>query len=181
MRRWLILVAGCVAAVGLIAAMGAVAASAGRPAAAPAAEPPAVTAAPAAAGHPAGGAHHGGAGKLELYAVQTGKLGTVVTDGQGRLLYGSDGDANDPPASHCTGPCAQRWLPLVVPPGQEPDLLGVDADTVGRVARDDGSSQLTIGGWPVYVNRSDDGELKAPATDGPGWFAVTPQGAKVPL
>ena len=100
---------------------------------------------------------------LELYAVQTGTLGVVVTDGEGRVLYGSDGDQADPPQSHCTDACAQAWLPLTVPAGQEPQLLGVEATAVGRLARPDGSSQLTLGGWPVYVNRSDDGQLKQAA------------------
>ena len=101
-----------------------------------------------------------GSNDLELYAVQTGTLGVVVTDGEGRVLYGSDADQTNPPQSHCTDSCAQTWLPLTVPAGQEPELLGVDEAAVGRMARPDGSSQLTLGGWPVYVNRSDDGELK---------------------
>ena len=42
-------------------------------------------------------------------------------------------------------------------------MLGVDEAAVGRLARPDGSSQLTLGGWPVYVNRSDDGQLKQAA------------------
>jgi hypothetical protein len=51
---------------------------------------------------------------------------------------------------------------------------------VGRVTRDDGSSQLTLGGWPVYVNKGDTGELKAAAPDAHGtWFAMSPQGEKV--
>jgi predicted lipoprotein with Yx(FWY)xxD motif len=119
---------------------------------------------------------------VELYAVQTGTLGVIVTDGEGRLLYSSSKDANNPPTSHCTGTCAQEWLPLVVPPGEEPDLLGVQPDQVGRVTRDDGSSQLTLGGWPVYVNKNDDGGLKSAAPDAHGaWAVMTPEGQKVPV
>jgi predicted lipoprotein with Yx(FWY)xxD motif len=121
-----------------------------------------------------------GDGGLELYAVQTGSLGIVVTDGAGRLLYGSVHDANNPPTSRCAGSGAQEWQPLVVPPGQQPQLLGVDARTVGRLARADGSSQLTLAGWPVYVNRDDDGGMKvtSPAAHG-SWFVMTPQGGKI--
>jgi predicted lipoprotein with Yx(FWY)xxD motif len=124
-----------------------------------------------------------GSGELELYAVQTGALGVVVTDGEGRVLYGSDGDQTTPPQSHCTDACAQAWLPLTVPAGQEPQLLGVDAEVVGRLARQDGSSQVTLGGWPVYVNRNDDGQLKAAPSgvQSAGWFAMSPTGAKVAL
>jgi predicted lipoprotein with Yx(FWY)xxD motif len=138
----------------------------------------------------AGGANAGdpagmpgmGSGGVELYAVQTGTLGIVVTDGAGRLLYGSAGDANNPPTSHCSGACAQEWQPLVVPKGQKPELLGVDARHVGLVGRDDGSSQLTLGGWPAYVNRDDDGGLKAAAPAAHGaWFVMTPQGGKIQI
>ena len=47
----------------------------------------------------------------------------------------------------------------------------------------DGSSQLTLGGWPVYVNRNDDGQLKvaAPGLQAAGWFAMSPAGEKVTL
>jgi predicted lipoprotein with Yx(FWY)xxD motif len=142
------------------------------------------TAGQAASGH---SGHSGMAGMgsndLELYAVQTGTLGVIVTDGEGRVLYGSDADQTNPPQSHCTDACAQTWLPLTVPAGQEPELLGVDQTTVGRVARPDGSSQLTLGGWPVYVNRSDDGQLKeaTPGLQSQGWFAMSPTGTKVAL
>jgi hypothetical protein len=70
-----------------------------------------------------------------------------------------------------------------VPAGQEPQLLGVEATVVGRLARPDGSSQLTLGGWPVYVNRNDDGQLKvaAPGLQADGWFAMSPAGEKVAL
>ena len=155
--------AACVAVLGLSTACGS---GATAPAAAPAApvtvdeaqaRPPRVTAVTPATPVPAAA----GSTDLELYAVQTGTLGVVVTDGEGRVLYGSDGDQTDPPQSHCTDACAQTWLPLTVPAGQEPQLLGVDeATVVGRLARPDGSSQLTLGGWPVYVNRNDDGQLK---------------------
>ena len=115
--------------------------------------------------------------------MQTGTLGVVVTDGEGRVLYGSAGDQADPPQSHCTDACAQAWQPLTVPAGQEPQLLGVEATVVGRLARPDGSSQLTLGGWPVYVNRNDDGQLKvaAPGLQAAGWFAMSPAGEKVAL
>ena len=179
----LIVAATGVAALSLATACGS---GATTPAAAPAA--PATVAdtaaAQAAEGHDGHGGMAGmGSNDLELWAVQTGTLGIVVTDGEGRVLYGSDADQTNPPQSHCTDACAQTWLPLSVPAGQEPELLGVDETAVGRVARPDGSSQLTLGGWPVYVNRSDDGQLKqaAPDVQSQGWFAMSPAGAKVAL
>ena len=173
--------AACVSALGLSTACGS--------STAPAAPPVTVDEAAdqAATGHGGHSGHSGssaaGATDLELYAVQTGTLGIVVTDGEGRVLYGSAGDQADPPQSHCTDACAQAWQPLTVPAGQEPQLLGVEATVVGRLARPDGSSQLTLGGWPVYVNRNDDGQLKvaAPGLPAAGWFAMSPTGEKVAL
>jgi len=69
-----------------------------------------------------------GDGGVTLYAVQTGTLGIIVTDGGGHVLYGSVKDANDPPTARCAGTCADEWEPLVVPAGQQPQLLGVKAD-----------------------------------------------------
>ena len=170
----------CAAALGLATACG----SGSTPAAPSAAAPVTFTDTAGRQGH-GGHAGHGAAGstELELYAVQTGTLGIVVTDGEGRVLYGSSGDQADPPQSHCTDTCAQTWQPLTVAAGEEPELLGVEATVVGRLARPDGTSQLTLGGWPVYVNRNDDGQLKvaAPGLQAAGWFAVSPYGEKVAL
>jgi predicted lipoprotein with Yx(FWY)xxD motif len=199
MRRVTLLVHATVGAavLGLSAACG----GGSPPAAAPASSAPEIVAAPSGQGGSAtqggsgaqgghsgsgghGGAHghHAGPGGVELYAVQTAVLGTVVTDGAGRLLYGSAGDANDPPTSRCADACAQQWHPLVVPAGQEPQLLGVDADKVGRVTRADGAAQVTLSGWPLYVNSADDGALKSTAPDARGaWFVLTPQGERVPV
>jgi predicted lipoprotein with Yx(FWY)xxD motif len=128
--------------------------------------------------------HHGmtsaGHPVLGLYAVQTGKLGVVATDGVGHLLYRSDADSASPSTSNCDGDCIQTWIPVLLTEGQAPELLGVDPGIVGTLDRPDGSSQLTLGGWPLYINRNDDGFLQAPemrASAGT-WFAVTPTGDK---
>jgi predicted lipoprotein with Yx(FWY)xxD motif len=141
--------------------------------AAPAAPPPIPPPAPAAA--------HGGhsTSAVGLYAVQSGPLGVVATDSEGHLLYRSDADTADPPASACTGDCAVTWIPLVVADGAEPELLGVDEALVGRLARAEGE-QLTLAGWPLYRHRDDSGELLDTGQNGAGntWFAITPTGDK---
>jgi predicted lipoprotein with Yx(FWY)xxD motif len=115
-----------------------------------------------------------------LYAVQTGPLGVVLTDGSGHLMYRSDADTADPPTSTCVGPCAQTWLPVVVEPDQELDLAGVDEALVGRLQRADGATQLTLAGWPLYRHRDDDGSLASTGQHGAEgiWFVVTPTGEK---
>lgn len=131
--------------------------------------------APAAAPSPPGET-----GPPVLYAVQTGPLGIVVTDGSGRLMYRSDDDSADPPTSACTGACTETWIPVTMAQGQEPELLGVDPGDVGTVTRDDGARQLTLGGWPLYRYRDDPGTLDSTGQHGADgtWFAVTTTGEK---
>jgi predicted lipoprotein with Yx(FWY)xxD motif len=154
-----------------------------------AAPPTAATAAPDGHGQhgaPGGhGGHGGGHGSPEvpapsLYAVQTGPLGVVLTDGSGHLIYRSDTDRADPPTSACTGACAETWIPVTAPADQELDLAGVKKDLVGRLQRADGSSQLTLAGWPLYRYRDDDGSLASTGQNGADgtWFVVTPTGEK---
>ncbi len=136
------------------------------------------------AGEPSGGAaggHSGhGNGGLGLYAVQSGPLGVVTTEGDGRLVYVNTADT--PTASTCTGACAEEWLPLLVVEGTEPELLGVDEELVGTLPRPEGV-QLTLAGRPLYHRADDSGALSdadvaAHGTDGT-WFAIGPNGVPV--
>lgn len=132
-------------------------------------------AAPAAPPPPA--AHSGHGAGVGLYAVQSGPLGVVTTDADGHIVYRHDADT--PTSSACTGACAQVWLPIVVPPGAEPELLGVDPGDVGRLERPEGS-QLTLAGWPLYHRADDDGGLTDAGEHGADgvWFAITPDGER---
>jgi predicted lipoprotein with Yx(FWY)xxD motif len=130
-------------------------------------------------GQPPAQHQHGGDG-LQLWATQTAALGIITLDGVGHILYRSDADANNPPASNCTGACTQRWTPVTVPDGQEPELLGIKPDQVGTLRRDDGTVQVTLAGWPLYTAAGDQGDhdgTGANGTDGQ-WFAITPTGEK---
>ena len=133
----------------------------------------------AAAGHGSPGQHGGAPGVLELWAVQTGPLGVVVTDGAGHLIYRSDKDSSQPPASACTDSCVTAWEPVVITQGP-PVLLGVDESKVGTVARPDGGDQVTLAGWPLYRRAGEQPGLQTAGADGTDgvWFAVAPDGAK---
>lgn len=148
------------------------AAGCGAPAAPP--EPAAAPVAPA-AGH---SGHDSGA--PALWAVQSGPLGVVTTDGAGHMLYRSDADSAAPPTSNCLDACTQTWVPMLLPAGQQPELLGVDKTKVGQLVRPDGGVQLTLAGWPLYYNATDDPGLVDAGHNGEdGWAAITPTGAKV--
>lgn len=126
-----------------------------------------------------GGMHHGSDG-VQLWAVQSGPLGVVVTNADGHVLHRFDGDSASPSTTTCTGACADQWPPLLLEAGTQPELLGVDADQVGVLQRADGTRQVTLAGWPLYMYAQDDGSLTTTAgqgTDGK-WFAVAPDGSK---
>ena len=53
-------------------------------------------------------------------------------------------------------------------------------DLVGQIQRADGSTQLTLAGWPLYRNRDDDGTLTNAGHNGEDgtWFVVNPTGGQ---
>jgi len=76
------------------------------------------------------------------------KMGNVVTNQKGFVLYRFDKDSANPPKSACVDKCALVWPPALT--DGNPELSGVSADLVGTVTRADGTRQITVGGWPAY-------------------------------
>lgn len=116
--------------------------------------------------------------RVRIAAATVPALGTIVTDGDGYTLYRFDKDTANPPASYCTGACASTWPPVLV--RVVPQLAGISPSAVGTVTRPDGTTQLTIGGWPVYRYALDTapGEYKGEGVGGT-WYAISPQGKKI--
>ncbi|RLK61296.1 hypothetical protein [Actinokineospora cianjurensis] len=116
---------------------------------------------------------------VELTAGKAGALDPVVVNGAGLTLYRFDKDSAAPSKSVCVGECAKQWPPVTVAKRGKVFVSGVQQSAVGFVTRDDGSRQVTIGGWPVYRFAKD---TKAGDTNGQGvggtWFGVTPTGTK---
>ncbi|QDQ15485.1 hypothetical protein [Streptomyces spectabilis] len=116
---------------------------------------------------------------VQLSASRAGELNPVVVNGSGFTLYRFDKDTARPSKSNCSGACATTWPPVLVDPGSKIFVDGVKAADVGVIKRDDGTRQVTIGGWPVYRFSKD---LKPGDTNGQGvggtWFGVTPNGQK---
>ncbi|MFE5867365.1 hypothetical protein ACFQ6V_01795 [Streptomyces roseifaciens] len=116
---------------------------------------------------------------VQLSASKAGSLNPVVVNGAGFTLYRFDKDTANPSKSTCNGECASTWPPVVVAQGGRIFLDGVDKSKVGTVKRDDGTLQVTVGGWPVYRFGKDTkpGETKGQGVGGT-WFGVTPDGKK---
>jgi predicted lipoprotein with Yx(FWY)xxD motif len=115
----------------------------------------------------------------KLVAKAIPRMGESVVDDQGFVLYRFDKDTPKPPASNCSGKCEKVWPPVTVQGGQLPQLEGIDQTLVGTIQRADGSTQVTLAGWPLYRYIGD----KAPGKwtgQGVGgtWFVSAPNGKK---
>jgi predicted lipoprotein with Yx(FWY)xxD motif len=114
----------------------------------------------------------------ELIATTVPKMGNVVTDSKGWVLYRFDKDSSKPPKSACAGDCAKVWPPVLA--DKTLKLVGdLDGDTVGTVRRADGGLQVTIGNWPVYryIGDKKPGQWKGQNVGGV-WFVIDKAGKK---
>ncbi|MFC0508748.1 hypothetical protein [Micromonospora costi] len=113
----------------------------------------------------------------KLVGKTVARMGKVVTDEEGWILYRFDKDTADPPASNCVDTCAEIWPPALT--DGDPQLSGVSDDKVGTITRQDGTRQLTLGGWPLYryIGDKKPGQWKGQGVSGT-WFVVAPDGKK---
>ncbi|WP_328449401.1 hypothetical protein OG780_17935 [Streptomyces sp. NBC_00386] len=113
-----------------------------------------------------------------LTTAKVAKLGTVVTDDKGYVLYRFDADSANPTKVTCYDTCATVWPAATAHGGVT--TKGIDKSLVSTVKRADGSTQVTLAGWPLYRYAKDDEPKEAygQGVDGT-WFAVTPGGAKI--
>lgn len=58
--------------------------------------------------------------------------------------------------------------------GGAPSVSGVDQALVGTVAREDGTQQVTLGGWPLYKFSKDTQDATKGEGVGGTWHAVAP-------
>jgi predicted lipoprotein with Yx(FWY)xxD motif len=114
----------------------------------------------------------------ELNGTKVKKMGEVIEDENGFVLYRFDKDSNKPAKSTCDGDCAKVWPPALTENGK-PEIKGVDPKVVGTVTRADGTKQLTVKGWPLYryVGDTKAGTWKGQNVNGT-WFVIKPDGAK---
>jgi predicted lipoprotein with Yx(FWY)xxD motif len=147
-----------------------------QPALANATSDPSAAASPSAAAPPP--AAPVGNQTTELKAVTIPKMGQVVTDQKGWVLYRFDKDTAKPTSkSNCVAKCSTIWPPALS--DGNPQLTGVLAANVGTVTRDDGGTQLTLGGWPLYRYIGDlkPGQWKGQNV-GATWFVSAADGKK---
>jgi predicted lipoprotein with Yx(FWY)xxD motif len=113
----------------------------------------------------------------ELRAKTLPRMGKVVVDQKGWVLYRFDKDKAKPSKTNCLGVCAQIWPPALTDGNTV--LSGVDENLVGTVTRPDGTRQLTLGGWALYryIGDKKPGQWKGQKVANT-WFVASPTGAK---
>lgn len=116
-------------------------------------------------------------GPAQLSATSIPKMGSVVEDSKGFVLYRFDKDTANPPKSNCVDTCALIWPPVLT--NGTPTIAGVDPALVGTVARPDGTMQVTLAGWPLYnfSNEKEPGKWAGQAV-GKTWWVIDSAGKK---
>ncbi|MFJ6719318.1 SCO0930 family lipoprotein [Streptomyces sp. NPDC091259] len=115
----------------------------------------------------------------ELSVATDAKLGKILVDGQGRTLYRFNKDSAWPMKFGCLDACLDTWKPAA--PVDKTKVSGIAEKLVGSVKRPDGSQQLTIDCWPVYLFTGDTQPGQTNGHNKQGlWFAVDDAGKKIP-
>lgn len=138
----------------------------------PAADPPRPT--DGGGGGDGGGGSAGPAG-LAISASES-QFGTVLFDEADRAIYLFDKETTD--ESDCYGECAAAWPPVLTE--GEPQASGrAEAKLLGTTERNDGTTQVTYAGQPLYYYVDDPpGEALCHNVDEFGglWLVVEPDG-----
>jgi predicted lipoprotein with Yx(FWY)xxD motif len=112
-----------------------------------------------------------------VVTTATGEAGLFLTDADGMTLYLFTNDSHG--VSTCSGDCLIAWPALLTDAGPVAGA-GVDAALLGTTARDDGSTQVTYAGWPLYRFA---GDVAPGDTTGQGvnevWFVLSPTGQRI--
>lgn len=114
-------------------------------------------------------------------AVGSTRLGQVLVDGNGRTVYLFAADSGT--TSTCnSSACVQYWPPVLTT-GAPQASTGVNASLLGTTSRQDGTTEVTYAGHPLYYFLSDKkaGDVSGQGVNGFGgpWYVVSPSGMRV--
>lgn len=107
--------------------------------------------------------------------VANSDLGDILVDGEGMTLYVFENDTDE--NSTCYDDCEANWPPLT---GEPTAGEGADESLLGTSEREDGTTQVTYAGQPVYYFA---GDQSAGDTNGQGvgdlWWVVGADGEAI--
>ena len=115
---------------------------------------------------------------LALLTIAGSPLGEIVIDGDGMTVYMFDSDTQGSGTSTCEGECATNWS-AVTSDSEEPIVEGVTGE-VGTITGVDGSTQVTLNGWPLYYFSGDAavGDANGQGMGGV-WWVLSPAGEPI--
>ena len=111
---------------------------------------------------------------------ETGGTGTG-----GMTNSGTGGTTASMTSLPCEGDCASAWPPFVVAGGNDAVSAGdqVDTSLVSTTTREDGTTQVTYGGYPLYYFSQDEasGDTSGQAVESFGgiWYTLGPDGSPI--
>ncbi|MEV6710777.1 hypothetical protein AB0M48_01940 [Lentzea sp. NPDC051208] len=116
---------------------------------------------------------------VELRVANAGGLEPAVVNGKGLSVYWFSDDPVNGGVSNCNGDCAKTWPPVTVAKGTKLFFPGIKRENIGFVKRQDGATQVTIGGRPIYLFSKDEkaGDIKGQNV-GNKWFVINPEGKR---
>ena len=121
----------------------------------------------------------GGAGEGIEIKVADSDYGRILFDGSDQAIYLFDKERG--PASECYGACAEAWPPVLTE-GAPVAAQGADQALLGTSERNDGATQVTYAGHPLYYYVDDPkGEVLCQNVEEFGglWLVVSPGGEAV--
>jgi predicted lipoprotein with Yx(FWY)xxD motif len=121
-------------------------------------------------------------GEATVDVSETADFGPILVDSEGSSLYMFEADTQNSGASTCYDDCAESWPPLLID-GPPVAGEGVDEFLLATLPRDDGSTQVTYNGWPLYYYAGDTapGDTAGQGIDGFGglWWLIAPSGEPI--
>jgi predicted lipoprotein with Yx(FWY)xxD motif len=113
--------------------------------------------------------------------VGSTRLGQVLVDAKGRTVYVFAADSGTQSTCNSTA-CVQYWPPVLTT-GAPQAGTGVNASLLGTTARQDGTTEVTYAGHPLYYFISDKkaGDVTGQRIDAFGgpWYVVSPDGTRI--
>ncbi len=118
-----------------------------------------------------------GAAGDDNVAVAEADVGEHLVDGEGMTLYVRILDEEGEPG--CVGDCGAAW-PALASEGEPTADDGVDEDLLDTVEREDGITQVTYDGHPLYLFVSDQepGDVRGQEV-ADLWFVIGPDGEPI--
>jgi predicted lipoprotein with Yx(FWY)xxD motif len=108
-------------------------------------------------------------------------VGKIIVDSEGMTLYYFQKDQKGSGKSKCEGACAEAWPPLLTE-GEPEAMKGVKSAMLGTIERNDGTTQVTYAGWPLYTFVGDTKPGEDNGTDSKGfgasWYPLHSNGKK---